>query len=100
MHFGDLPGEPSMTAALLIADATIPHDERGLLPDDPPQWIRDRLIGEGRTILIVGHMPYLPRLLQMLTGAGDERALSFPLHGCVALEADREQWKEGWRLES
>ena len=74
--------------------------ERGLLPDDPPQWIRDRLTGEDRTILIVGHMPYLPRLLGMLTGAGDERAVSFPLHGCVALEADRDQWKEIWRLES
>jgi hypothetical protein len=33
LHFGDLPGEPSMTAALLVADATIPHDERGMLPE-------------------------------------------------------------------
>jgi hypothetical protein len=33
MHFGDLPGEPTMTGALLIADATIPHDEHGLLPE-------------------------------------------------------------------
>jgi phosphohistidine phosphatase len=74
--------------------------ERGLLPDDPPQWIRDRLTGEDRTILIVGHMPYLPRLLGMLTGARDERAASFPLHGCVALEADGAQWNEIWRLES
>jgi phosphohistidine phosphatase len=74
--------------------------ERGLLPDDPPQWIRDRLTGEDRTILIVGHMPYLPRLLEMLTGARDDRAVSFPLHGCVALEADGGQWKEIWRLKS
>jgi phosphohistidine phosphatase len=74
--------------------------ERGLLPNDPPQWMRDRLSGEERTILIVGHMPYLPRLLQMLTGANDARAVSFPLHGCVALEADGDQWKEIWRLES
>jgi phosphohistidine phosphatase len=74
--------------------------ERGLLPDDPPQWIRDRLTGEDRTILIVGHMPYLPRLLGMLTGARDERGMSFPLHGCVALEADGAQWTEIWRLES
>ena len=74
--------------------------ERGLLPDDPPQWMRDRLSGEDRTILIVGHMPYLPRLLQMLSGAGDERALSFPLHGCVALELDGDRWKEIWRVES
>jgi hypothetical protein len=33
LHFGDLPGEPSMTAALLVADATIPHDDRGILPE-------------------------------------------------------------------
>ena len=74
--------------------------ERGLLPDDPPQWMRDRLSGEERSILIVGHMPYLPRLLAMLTGVRDERTMSFPLHGCVALDADGDQWKEIWRMES
>ena len=75
--------------------------ERGLLPGDPPQWMRDRLSGEGRTILIVGHMPYLPRLLLMLTGVRDDGTVSFPLNGCVALEAaDGDQWKEIWRLES
>src|SRR5438093_13777823 len=30
---------------------------RGLLPDDPPEIIRDVLIGEERDILLVGHMP-------------------------------------------
>ena len=73
--------------------------ERGLLPDDPPQWIRDRLAGETRSILLAGHMPYLPRLLAMLAGAGDE-ARAFPLHGCVALEADGDGWKELWRLDA
>ena len=71
--------------------------ERGLLPDDPPQWIRDRLIGETRSVLIAGHMPYLPRLLALLTGASESRG--FPLHGCVALEADGDRWKEMWRLD-
>jgi hypothetical protein len=33
LHFGDLPREPTMTAALLVADATIPHDDRGILPE-------------------------------------------------------------------
>jgi phosphohistidine phosphatase len=72
--------------------------ERGLLPDDPPQWMRDRLRGEPRTIMIVGHMPYLPRLLVLLTG--DQQAVSFPLHGCVAVEADGNQWNEIWRIEA
>ena len=54
MHFGDLPGEPTMTAALLVADATIPHDEHGILPEIawgaldcpsyvPAMWDADRL---------------------------------------------------------
>ena len=34
-------------------------------------------------------MPFLPRLLANLLGARDETAaLTFPQHGCVALEAD------------
>ena len=72
--------------------------ERGLLPDDPPQWIRDRLAGEERSILIVGHMPYLPRLLATLTGSNAD-TFSFPLHGCVALETAGDGWNEIWRLQ-
>ncbi len=75
--------------------------ERGLLPDDPPQWIRDRLAGETRSILVAGHMPYMPRLLAALVGEhGGSRAGTFPLHGCVALEVDGDGWKEIWRLEA
>jgi phosphohistidine phosphatase len=70
--------------------------ERGLLPDDPPQRMRDRLTGETRSVLIAGHMPYMPKLLSMLIG----RETGFPLHGCVALEPDGDRWKELWRLES
>jgi phosphohistidine phosphatase len=74
--------------------------ERGLLPDDPPHWMRDRLTGETRSVLIAGHMPYLPRLLALLTdSAGSGQTLApFPQHGCVALEAEGDGWKEVWRL--
>ena len=73
----------------------------GLLPDDPPVWIRDQLSGETRTIVLVGHMPHMPRLLRMLiTGNADAVDVQFPQHGCVALEAEGERWKELWRLES
>lgn len=82
--------------------------ERGLLPGDPPQWMHDRLTGETRSVLIAGHMPYLPRLLSLLT-AGEAATLApsersdtsgFPLHGCVALERDGDRWKEIWRSEA
>ena len=84
---------------------------RDLQPDDPPAWIRDRLRGETRDILIAGHFPHLPGLLTLLTGpaeaghhqaagAHDERA--FPQHGVVALSSDDEgtTWKEMWRIGS
>jgi phosphohistidine phosphatase len=70
---------------------------RDLQPDDPPVWIRDRLRGETREILIAGHFPHLPRLLALLLNRDD----GFPPHGVVALMTDDagETWREMWRSE-
>jgi phosphohistidine phosphatase len=70
---------------------------RDLQPDDPPEWIRDRLRGESRDVLIAGHFPHLPRLLSLLSDGSE----AFPPHGVVMLisEDNGETWKEGWRLE-
>ena len=72
---------------------------KDLQPDDPPQWMRDRLRMEGRDILIAGHFPYLPRMLALLISGGEAGA-TFPQHGVVALETrdDGETWQEKWRL--
>jgi len=72
---------------------------RDLQPDDPPQWIRDRLRGESRHIALVGHFPHLPRLLALLV-TGGEAGVDFPVHGCVALVTDDEggAWREIWRV--
>ena len=73
---------------------------RDLQPDDPPQWIRDRLRGETRDIAIVGHFPHLPRLSALLVGARSGSDPDFPVHGCVALVSDDEgdAWREVWRV--
>jgi phosphohistidine phosphatase len=72
---------------------------RDLQPDDPPQWMRDRLRAEPRDILIAGHFPYLPRLLALLVPGG-EAGVVFPEHGIVALETrdEGETWQEQWRI--
>src|SRR5437660_12338591 len=69
---------------------------RDLQPDDPPEWIRDRLRGESRDILIAGHFPHLPRLLTLLLLGRQDTLVPFPEHGAVALASDDEgeTWKQ------
>jgi phosphohistidine phosphatase len=71
---------------------------KDLQPDDPPQRMRDRLMGETRDVMIAGHYPHLPNLLGLLVR---NPLAPFPQHGVVALAtADGgETWRELWRLE-
>ena len=73
---------------------------RDLQPGDPPAWMRDRLIGETRDILVVGHFPHLPRLLALLLDQPEATAPEFPMNGLVALVGGDEgkAWTEDWRL--
>lgn len=72
---------------------------RGLLPGDPPEWIHDAVMGDPRTIVVVGHMPHLPALLTLLLGRPRGGAImEFPVHGAVALEAADLVWTESWRV--
>jgi phosphohistidine phosphatase len=70
---------------------------RGLQPTDPPTWIRDRVTGDERTLMLVGHFPSLPRILHVLvTGSMDGGSGDFPLHGVVALEPRDGLWVVTW----
>jgi len=68
---------------------------RDLQPADPPEWMRDRLRGETRDVLIAGHFPHLPGLLALLV---NDPSQTFPPHGMVALssEDEGERWKIEW----
>jgi phosphohistidine phosphatase len=70
----------------------------GLQPTDTPTWIRDLVAAEPRDVMLVGHMPNLPRVLTLLVNGDESSLLSFPLHGMIALEAAGERWRETWRL--
>jgi phosphohistidine phosphatase len=68
---------------------------RGLRPDDSPAWMRDMLLSELQDVLLVGHMPHLPDLLNQLA-PGEP----FPLHGLVWLERGGDGvFVEKWRAE-
>ena len=74
---------------------------RDLQPDDSPTWMRERLRGETRDILIAGHFHHLPRLLTLLLTGREDGHVPFPQHGVVALESGDEgdTWRELWRLD-
>ena len=72
---------------------------RGLQPSDPPEWIRDRRRpAKCVTLMLVGHMPNLPRVLTLLVRGSEPPVLGFPLHGAIALEPSGELWVERWRF--
>jgi len=71
---------------------------RGLQPTDPPMWVNDLLSDEQRDVVLVGHMPSLPRLLTILVRGDESALLTFPLHGMIALERAGQKWREAWRL--
>ena len=72
---------------------------RGLLPDDPPRWIADRLFAEDGEVMVVGHMPHLPRLLRLLlAGDPDASSIEFPVNGVECLEEQAGVWAERWRI--
>ena len=52
--------EPFLRACNPLAEFTAVH---GLQPMDAPMWISDTLIGETRDVMLVGHMPNMPRVL-------------------------------------
>ena len=70
----------------------------GLQPTDPAERATEMLAGETRDVMLVGHMPSLPRIYGLLVSGDEDSLLDFPQHGLVALEADGDRWREAWRL--
>ena len=69
---------------------------RGLHPGDPPEWMRDEIAAESRSVMVVGHMPQIAALARVLCPDLEP----FPLHGLIALERDeRGQLSESWRAQ-
>ena len=104
-HSGKLRARQTAEAFWRVCNALASFSAtRDLQPEDSPEWIRDRLRGETRDILIAGHYPHLPLLLTLLTlptaDVQDGGITSFPQHGVVALQTDDagKTWKELWRL--
>jgi len=95
-HSGKLRARQTAEAFLVTCNPSAAFRlVRGLRPDDSPDLVRDALVAEEQTVVLVSHLPLLPALLEALIGDGPR----FPAHGMVLLEHKGPKvYREVWRV--
>ena len=73
---------------------------KGLNPNDEVTQVAESLNGEQDSIMIVGHLPHLSRLIGMLvTGNPDKVVVRFRNAGIVCLFQQEENWAIDWVMQ-
>lgn len=89
------------TAEILAARVRPPEGTDqvgGMAPNDDVEPMRARLQMEPKNVMLVGHLPYLSRLVARLLGLAAERmVVQFQMGGAVRLDRDEAgQWVLRW----
>jgi phosphohistidine phosphatase len=99
-HSGKL--RAAQTAAILAAALkadNLPREHAGLSPNDPVQPVAREIKTAGRTIAVVGHLPFLSRLTSLLVcGHENGQPVSFFNSGIVCLNYSGEAWQVEWAV--
>jgi phosphohistidine phosphatase len=76
------------------------HEVAGIAPNDDVEPMRSRLENESQKLMIVGHLPYLSRLLARLLDLDANHAVvGFQMGGLVRVDRDdRGRWGVRWVL--
>ena len=72
----------------------------GMAPNDYVEPMRDRLQTESNNLMLVGHLPYLSRLVAMLLGVRkDHTVVEFRMGGVVRLDRNESgAWVVRWAI--
>ena len=72
----------------------------GLSPNDNVTVLKDELISGRKDIMIVGHLPFLPKLASLLlTNSESSNTVAFKNGGIVCLDySDDNQWRLDWLI--
>ncbi|MBA7695485.1 hypothetical protein ES703_104113 [subsurface metagenome] len=72
----------------------------GLSPNDNVTVLKDELISSRQDIMIVGHLPFLPKLASLLlTNSESSNTVAFKNGGIVCLNySDDNQWQLQWMI--
>jgi phosphohistidine phosphatase len=91
------------TAAIMAAHLRPEEGTRqvtGTAPNDEVRPMHEQLQNESKSLMMVGHLPYLSRLVSVLLGVQQDRTLvTFQMGGVVHLERDdNREWRLRWIL--
>lgn len=89
----------NILALTLAADQRcVQHD--GLAPNDPVDPVKEEIINQRKDLIIVGHLPFLSKLVSKLVSDSDSmNIVSFEPGGIVCLEQDQtEAWLLRWMV--
>ena len=97
LHSGKLRAQQS---AEILSDHLMPSKgtnvRHGLGPDDDIRPIAQSLAAADRTLMIVGHLPFLGRLVsQLVIGEPDRPIVQFEAAGLVGLQLQDGHWTIG-----
>jgi phosphohistidine phosphatase len=100
-HSGKLRAEQTATIFAKTLDTpTGVIAVKGLHPKDEVTQIAASLQGEQESIMLVGHLPHLSRLVGMLvTGNPDKVVVRFRNTGIVCLSQQEEKWAIDWVMQ-
>ena len=86
--------------AVKLADGAPVEQMEGLAPDDPVAPVAQQFLGEKADTLVVGHLPFMARLVtRLISGSEDPAVVSFRPGSVACLEpADGVSWRLQWML--
>ncbi len=71
----------------------------GLHPTDDVKPVANGLAGETRPVMLVGHLPFMPRLAgQMVNQDAEKPPVEFDHSGIVCLAREATGWRVDWQL--
>jgi len=87
-----------LAEVIRVNKANVPH--AGLGPNDDVTVLKDELVSGRQDIMIVGHLPFLPKLASLLlTGSESSNTVAFKQAGIVCLDySDDNKWQLDWMI--
>jgi phosphohistidine phosphatase len=71
----------------------LPAETPGLNPNDDVQPMADSLRRESKSLMLVGHLPFMERLVRYLVvGDAEQTIVNFDAAGVVVLQRDDDRW--------